>query len=59
MPEIPMHSDFPVPLARFVKSLERSSDEVWSGLLMFEHKGENHTVEEWKSLLDSKRSRKV
>lgn len=59
MPEIPMHSDFPVPVARFVKSLAATPDEVWSHMLLSEHRGENHTVVEWKAILDTKRNRKV
>ncbi len=43
---------FPIPLSAFRKKLEGSSDEVFLGILKWNHRDEKHTVDEWFKLLE-------
>ncbi len=43
---------FPVPLSRFSKKLSGSPDEVYLGILKWEHRLEKHTIEEWYALIE-------
>lgn len=52
-------TSFPVPLGRFLASLHGTDDAVWGKLLQLDHGRENHTAQEWRSLLDSKRNAPV
>jgi hypothetical protein len=42
---------FPVPLARFLPTLRKTHDEVWSRLLKTAHGNEKHTPAEWQALI--------
>jgi hypothetical protein len=46
------NQEFPIPLAKFAKTLKGTRDEVWVRLLQQQHGRENHTQDEWKGLID-------
>lgn len=43
---------FPIPCAQFVKGLIGTDDEIWSHLLLRDHRFEKHTEAEWRSVMD-------
>ena len=45
--------DFPVPLARFLPTLRKTHDEVWTRVLTNGHAKEKRTMKDWSALLDS------
>lgn len=45
--------EFPVPLSRFLPTLRRTPDEVWSKLLQLNHSKEKLTMSGWKALLNT------
>lgn len=48
--------ELPVPARVFVASLRGTADEVWSRLMLIDHRMENRPVSQWRELLDSKRN---
>lgn len=46
------NQEFPIPLAKFAKSLKGKADEVWLRHLRRSHGRENHTPSEWSALID-------
>ena len=49
--------EFPIPLKRFLLTLRKTPNEVWSRLLMMDYGAENHTLTEWKGILAALRTR--
>lgn len=52
-------TEFPVPVAQFIKTLTRTPDEVWSRLIFVGHRTENHTLSEWHKILGDAKNGKV
>ena len=52
LPPAHVNQDFPVPVHIFVKSLVGTDREVYSKLLLINHKRKSHTPEYWHSLID-------
>ena len=48
-----------IPVAAFVKGLKGTPDEVYTRLLLIEHKFHNKTVADWTAALDDHRGRSV
>lgn len=51
------NEEFPIPCRRFIATLRGTPDEIWSKHLQIQHGIENHTMTEWRNLLDGHRDR--
>jgi hypothetical protein len=51
--------EFPVPLQRFVKTLLKTHDEIWSQLLKLDYAGQAHTTREWRKILSALKKREA
>ena len=47
--------EFPVPFAKFAKTLVGTPDEVWTKLVKIRHGREKHTPTEWRKVLNGNR----
>ena len=51
-PPAHVNQDFPIPVHLFVKTLAGTDREVYSKLLLIQHKRASHTPKEWHDLID-------
>jgi hypothetical protein len=51
--------EFPIPLQRFVLSLRKTHEEVWSKLLKLDYAGQAHTPSEWRVILNAMKKREA
>lgn len=59
MTGVPVHPEIPIPVERYVRTLANTADEVWTLLILREHKSEKKLLGDWNKVLESTKARSI